>query len=41
MCRTTTWPVAILLVIVNLGVQAIVAWAEKRLLKWRPEVTVR
>lgn len=31
----------ILLVIVNLGVQAIVAWAEKRLLKWRPEVTVR
>ena len=31
----------ILLVIVNLGVQAIVAWAEKRLLKWRPEVSVR
>ncbi len=31
----------ILLVIVNLGVQAIVARAEKRLLKWRPEVTVR
>ena len=31
----------ILLVVVNLGVQAIVAWAEKRLLKWRPEVSVR
>lgn len=31
----------ILLVIVNLGVQALVAHAEKRLLKWRPEVSVR
>ena len=31
----------ILLVVVNLGVQALVAWAERRLLKWRPEVTVR
>lgn len=31
----------ILLVAVNLGVQALVGWAERRLLKWRPEVSVR
>ena len=31
----------ILLVVVNLGVQALVASAERRLLKWRPEVNVR
>ena len=31
----------VLLVILNLGVQALVAWIERRLLKWRPEVTVR
>lgn len=31
----------VLLVILNLSVQAIVAWSEKRLLKWRPEVNVR
>lgn len=31
----------VVLIIVNLGVQALVAQAEKRLLNWRPEVQVR
>jgi len=31
----------ILLVILNLAVQALVAMAQRRLLKWRPEATVR
>jgi hypothetical protein len=31
----------IVLVVVNLGIQALVAAAEKPLLRWRPEVAVR
>ena len=31
----------VLLVILNLMIQALVAWAEKSLLRWRPEVSVR